>query len=67
MQVDEIKEVLVIGFYPIDEMKSFVEQMKKEFKLNIRSVTQTPEQHNTQVGCVSFNFCLSSQQFDKIR
>jgi len=35
-KVDEIKEVLVIGFYPIDEMKSFVEQMKKEFKLNIR-------------------------------
>lgn len=33
---DEIREVLLIGFYPKTHMESFVEQMKSEYKMNIQ-------------------------------
>lgn len=35
-KVPEIKEVLLIGFFPAEEMKTFVEKTKKDTKLNIR-------------------------------
>jgi len=44
--VPEIKEVLLIGFYPIEELKVFIETMKKEYNLNIRLIKTFNESSN---------------------
>jgi len=35
-KVEEIKQVLLIGFYPMDEMRTFVEDMRRKYSISIR-------------------------------
>lgn len=35
-RMPEVKEVLIIGFYPATQIEAFVEQMKGEYQINIR-------------------------------
>lgn len=36
VEMKEVREVLIIGFYPATQMESFVEQMKSKYEINIR-------------------------------
>lgn len=36
VRMEEVREVLIIGFYPTAQMESFVDQMQSEYKINIR-------------------------------
>jgi mannose-1-phosphate guanylyltransferase len=38
LEVPELKEILIVGFYPPSELQHFVDSMAKKYGISIRSV-----------------------------
>jgi mannose-1-phosphate guanylyltransferase len=36
VKVDNLKEIIILGYYPVSELAQFINDMTQEYKINIR-------------------------------